>query len=92
MPWRLIAKAFGWRTATDEDGETPLLVVWHPHLRRHFTGPDAWRRAVRVTIARASEDPDACWQASRARTVCRDLPGFGGGWAFAVTPSVCAAV
>lgn len=20
MPWRLIAKAFGWRTATDEDG------------------------------------------------------------------------
>ena len=23
MPWRLIAKAFGWRTATDEDGATP---------------------------------------------------------------------
>ncbi len=23
MPWRLIAKAFGWRAATDEDGVTP---------------------------------------------------------------------
>ncbi|MEH6953018.1 hypothetical protein V4R08_17500 (plasmid) [Nitrobacter sp. NHB1] len=50
MPWCLIAKAFGWRTATDEDGETPLLVVWHPRLRRHFTGSDAWRRAVRVSV------------------------------------------
>jgi len=50
MPWRLIAKAFGWRTATNEDGETPLLVVWHPLLRRHFTGSDAWRRAVRVSV------------------------------------------
>ena len=59
MPWRLIAKAFGWRTATDEDGGTPLLVVWHPRLRRHFTGSDAWRRAVRVsvTVATASKDP-----------------------------------
>ena len=50
MPWRLIAKAFGWRTATDEDSETPLLVVWHPRLKRHFTGSDAWRRAVRASI------------------------------------------
>jgi hypothetical protein len=50
MPWRLIAKAFGWRTARDEDGETPILVVWHPRLRRYFTGSDAWRRAVRVSI------------------------------------------
>jgi hypothetical protein len=50
MPWRLIAKAFGWRTANDEDSETPLLVVWHPRLRRHFTGYDAWRRAVRVSV------------------------------------------
>ena len=23
MPWRLIAKAFGWRAATDEDGNRP---------------------------------------------------------------------
>ncbi|UPK40834.1 hypothetical protein IVB18_50370 (plasmid) [Bradyrhizobium sp. 186] len=50
MPWRLIAKAFGWHTATAEDGETPVLVVRHPRLRRHFTGTDAWRRAVRVSI------------------------------------------
>jgi hypothetical protein len=50
MPWRLIAKAFGWQTATDEDGDTPILVVWHPRLRRHFTGTDAWRCAVRVSI------------------------------------------
>lgn len=50
MPWRLIAKAFGWQTAADEVGETPVLVVWHPRLRRQFTGTDAWRRAVRVSI------------------------------------------
>jgi hypothetical protein len=50
MPWRLIAKAFGWRAATDEDGATPILVVWHPRLRRHFTGSEAWKRAVRLSI------------------------------------------
>jgi hypothetical protein len=50
MPWRLIANAFGWRAAADEDGETPVLVVWHPRLRRRFTGSDAWRRAVRLSI------------------------------------------
>ena len=27
MPWRLIAKAFGWRSATDEDGETYLDLL-----------------------------------------------------------------
>ena len=32
MPWRLIVKAFGWRTATDEDGATPILVVCIPGL------------------------------------------------------------
>lgn len=57
MPWRLIAKAFGWRTANDEDGETPLLVVWHPRLRRHFTGSDAWRRAVCVSVRAPEPDP-----------------------------------
>jgi len=50
MPLRLIAKAFGWRTATDEDSETPVLFVWHPRLRRHFTGSEAWERAVRLSI------------------------------------------
>lgn len=50
MPLRLIAKAFGRRTATDEDSETPVLFVWHPLLGRHFAGSDAWRRTVRVSI------------------------------------------
>ena len=50
MPWRLIAKAFGWRTATAEDGATPIRVVWHPLLRRQFTGSEAWKRAVRLSI------------------------------------------
>ena len=52
MPWRLIAKAFGWRAVTDEDGATPILVVWHPQLRRHFIGSEAWKRAVRLSSTR----------------------------------------
>jgi hypothetical protein len=50
MPWRLIAKAFGWRATSDEDGEAPILVVWHPRLRQHFAGSEAWKRAVRLSI------------------------------------------
>jgi len=50
MPWRLIAKAFGWQTATDGDGEMPFLIVWQPRLRRHFAGSGAWRRAARLSI------------------------------------------
>lgn len=50
MPWKLIATAFGWHAASDEDGETPILVVWHPGLSRHFTGADAWKRAVLYSI------------------------------------------
>ena len=57
MPWRLIAKAFGWRAATDEDGETPVLVVWHPRLRRHFTGAGAWEHAVRLSVHAPRQDP-----------------------------------
>lgn len=57
MPWRLIAKAFRWRTATDEDGETPVLVVWHPLLRRHFTGADAWKHAVHLSVRAPRQDP-----------------------------------
>ena len=49
MPWHLIAKAFGWRAATDEDDIPPLLVVWHPRLKRHFRD-DAWKRAVRLSV------------------------------------------
>ncbi len=50
MPWHLIAKAFGWRAVTDEDGITPVLVVRHPRLERHFSGDDAWKRAVRLSV------------------------------------------
>jgi hypothetical protein len=50
MPWHLIAKAFGWLAATDEDGITPVLVVRHPRLKRHFSGSDAWKRAVRLSV------------------------------------------
>jgi hypothetical protein len=50
MSWSLIAKAFGWLAATDEDGEKPVLVVWHPRLRRHFTGSEAWKHAVRLSV------------------------------------------
>ena len=32
------------------DGITPVLVVWHPRLKRHFSGSDAWKRAVRLSV------------------------------------------
>jgi hypothetical protein len=50
MPWQLIAIAFGWRAANGPDRKKPLLVVWHPGLRRHFAGTDAWKRAVRLSV------------------------------------------
>jgi hypothetical protein len=49
LRWHLIAKAFGWRAATDRDDPTSLLV-FHPRLRRHFSGPEAWKHAVRISI------------------------------------------
>lgn len=61
MPWKLIATAFGWRAASDEDGDTPFLVVRHPRLRRHFTGIDAWQRAVLFSI-RAPEARPSLFQ------------------------------
>lgn len=48
MHWKIIALAFGWRTAHDADENH--IVVWHSKLRRHFTGSDAWRRAVLLSI------------------------------------------
>lgn len=48
MHWKIIALAFGWRTAHEDDEYH--VVVWHPKLRRHFTGADAWRRAVLLSI------------------------------------------
>jgi hypothetical protein len=48
MPWHLIAKAFGWRAAADEDGAAPILVGWHPRLRRHFSGRSVEARRAAV--------------------------------------------
>jgi hypothetical protein len=48
MHWKIIASAFGWKTARDADDNR--LVVWHPKLRRHFTGPEAWKRAVLLSV------------------------------------------
>lgn len=69
MPWRLIAAAFGWRAAADEDGPAPLLVVWHPRLGRHFSGPDAWKRAVLLSIHApgGTNAPQAQKESSRSR-------------------------
>ena len=48
MHWKIIALAFGWRTAHDDDED--CLVVRHPKRRRHFAGADAWRGAVLLSI------------------------------------------
>ncbi len=55
MHWKIIASAFGWRDAHDDDED--LLVVWHPRLRRHFTGQGAWRQAVLLSIRAPSGVP-----------------------------------
>jgi hypothetical protein len=34
-----------------------VLFVWHPKLHRHFTGADAWKRAVLLSI-RAPAGPN----------------------------------
>ncbi len=48
MHWKIIATAFGWKAARDDDDNR--LIVWHSKLRRHFTGPDAWKRAVLLSV------------------------------------------
>lgn len=48
MHWKIIATAFGWKTARDDDDNR--LVVWHPKPRRHFTGAEAWKRAVLLSV------------------------------------------
>ncbi|OYX01804.1 MAG: hypothetical protein B7Z15_19375 [Rhizobiales bacterium 32-66-8] len=55
MPWKIIASAFGWKAAHDDE-EGPL-VVWHPKLRRHCSGADAWRQAVLLSIRSPSAHP-----------------------------------
>ncbi|MEP9356370.1 hypothetical protein ABLE93_22705 [Xanthobacter sp. KR7-65] len=48
MPWKIVAAAFGWKAAHRDDES--LLVVRHPRLRRHFSGPGAWKQAVLLSI------------------------------------------
>ena len=56
MHWKIIALDFGWRTAHDDEEDRP--VVRHPKLRRHFTGADAWREAVLLSIRAPSAARD----------------------------------
>ncbi|WP_454659132.1 hypothetical protein [Bosea beijingensis] len=58
MPWKIIVSAFGWKAAHDDD-ENPL-VVWYPNLRRHYSGAEAWRRAVLLSIRSPSAHPVLC--------------------------------
>lgn len=55
MPWKIIASAFGWKAAHDDEAD--LLVVWHPKLRRHYSGVDAWKQAVLQSIRSPSVHP-----------------------------------
>jgi hypothetical protein len=55
MPWKIVASAFGWKAVHDD--EEGLLVVWHPKLRRHYSGAGAWRQAVLLSIRSRSARP-----------------------------------
>ncbi len=48
MLWTIIAAAFGWRGAHDD--EESVLVVRHPKRRPHVTGADVWKQAVSHSI------------------------------------------
>ncbi|MEO8451832.1 MAG: hypothetical protein ABI647_18720 [Gemmatimonadota bacterium] len=50
MPWKLIAKAFGWRATFDIVAARPTLIVQHPSHARRFSGTNAWKQAVLVSI------------------------------------------
>lgn len=50
MPWRLIAKSFGWREVVNDNDPAAPLIVWHPRRKRRFSGADAWKAAVRLSI------------------------------------------
>lgn len=50
IPWKAIAVRFGWRAAFGMEGALPRLVVQHKRYRHRFTGADAWKRAVLVSI------------------------------------------
>lgn len=50
IPWKAIAILFGWRAGFGMEGAQPRLVVQHTRHRHRFTGADAWKRAVLVSI------------------------------------------
>lgn len=56
MRWKIIASAFGWRPARDKDKD--CLVVRHPKFRRGFTGSNAWKHAVLLSIRAPAAIPD----------------------------------
>ncbi|QRG06869.1 hypothetical protein EZH22_29190 [Xanthobacter dioxanivorans] len=55
MLWKITDSAFGWKAAHDDDKD--LLVVWHSKLRRHYSGADAWKQAVLLSIRPPSAHP-----------------------------------
>lgn len=55
MSWKIIACAFGWKAAHDDDEDG--LVVWHSKLRRHYSGADAWKQVVLLSIRSPSARP-----------------------------------
>lgn len=50
MPWKLIAKAFRWNARFDMVGGRPTLVVSNSRHAACFTGADAWKRAVLLSV------------------------------------------
>jgi hypothetical protein len=56
MHWKIIALAFGWRLARDD--EEDLFVVYHPRRREHFSGEGAWRGALLCSICAPRADQD----------------------------------
>ncbi|WP_454858516.1 hypothetical protein [Rhizobium binxianense] len=56
MHWKIIALAFGWRLARDD--EEDLFAVYHPRPGEHFSGEGGWKEAVLCSIRapRANRD------------------------------------
>lgn len=50
VPWKLIAKAFRWNARFDIVAGRPILVVSHARHSPSFTGADAWKQAVLLSI------------------------------------------
>ncbi|MCT9000703.1 hypothetical protein [Chelativorans intermedius] len=50
IPWKAIAVRFGWRAVFEMEGAHPRLIIHHKRHRHRFTGADAWKHAVFVSI------------------------------------------